>query len=67
MEWRKLSDMPVLMKKLRLQEHIKWAAENETLDAAYKASSRDITIIRCPSFLNSPADLWGSAVLHTSR
>lgn len=48
MGWRKLSDMPVLMKKLRLQEHIKWAAENESLDASYKASSRDITIIRCP-------------------
>ena len=28
--------VPVLMKKIRLQEHIKWAAENETLDSAYK-------------------------------
>jgi len=28
--------VPVLMKKLRLQEHIKWAAENETLDSVYK-------------------------------
>jgi len=28
--------VPVLMKKLRLQERIKWAAENETLDSVYK-------------------------------
>lgn len=27
---------PILMKKLRIQEHIRWAEQNEALDSVYE-------------------------------
>ena len=29
-------DTPILMKKLRIQEHIRWAEQNEALDSVYE-------------------------------